>query len=32
LKSYLSPELVQRVLAGLPALAKLLTPEAKEKA
>jgi hypothetical protein len=29
LKSYLSPELVERVLASLPALAKLLAPQAK---
>jgi hypothetical protein len=29
IKSYLSPELIQRVLASLPALAKILAPEGK---
>ncbi len=29
LKSYLPPELIERVLASLPALAKILAPQAK---
>ncbi len=32
IKSYLSPELIRKILDGLPALAKLISPEAKQQA